>query len=43
LEKAISGCDLIFWIPDVIVVGGGVGNIDELYTKGYAWIREIHF
>ena len=20
--------------PDVIVIGGGVGNIDELYTKG---------
>ena len=29
--------------PDVIVVGGGVGNIDELYTKGYAWIEKYIF
>jgi predicted NBD/HSP70 family sugar kinase len=29
--------------PDVIVVGGGVGNIDELYTKGYAWIEKHIF
>jgi len=29
--------------PDVIVIGGGVGNIDELYTKGYAWIEKYIF
>lgn len=29
--------------PDVIVVGGGVGNIDEVYTKGVESIREFIF
>ena len=29
--------------PDVIVVGGGVGNIDEVYTRGYDKIREFIF
>ena len=29
--------------PDVIVIGGGVGNIDELYTKGYEWIGKYIF
>jgi len=29
--------------PDVIIIGGGVGNIDELYTKGYAWIEKYIF
>lgn len=29
--------------PDVIVVGGGVGNIDELYTKGVDSLRKYIF
>jgi len=29
--------------PDVIVVGGGVGNIDEIYTKGYDWLKYFIF
>lgn len=29
--------------PDVIVVGGGVGNIDEVYTRGVDSIREFIF
>lgn len=29
--------------PDVIVIGGGVGNIDELYTKGYDWLKKYIF
>jgi predicted NBD/HSP70 family sugar kinase len=29
--------------PDVIVVGGGVGNIDEIYTKGYEWLKYFIF
>jgi fructokinase len=29
--------------PDVIVVGGGVGNIDEIYTKGYEWLKYYIF
>src|SRR5262249_11772109 len=29
--------------PDLIVIGGGVGNIDGLYTKGYAWIEKDIF
>ena len=29
--------------PDVIVVGGGVGNIDEVYTEGYDAIRKFIF
>jgi predicted NBD/HSP70 family sugar kinase len=29
--------------PDVIIIGGGVGNIDELYAKGYAWIEKYIF
>ncbi len=29
--------------PDVIVVGGGVGNIDEVYTKGYEWLKYFIF
>ncbi len=29
--------------PDVIVVGGGVGNIDLLYTEGYNRIRKYIF
>lgn len=29
--------------PDVIVIGGGVGNIDELYTKGAKAIGEFIF
>lgn len=29
--------------PDVIVVGGGVGNINEIYTKGYEWLKYYIF
>lgn len=29
--------------PDVIVIGGGVGNIDELYTIGYERIKKYIF
>ena len=29
--------------PDVIVVGGGVGNIDLLYEKGERSLREFIF
>ncbi|MBS1979393.1 MAG: ROK family protein [Bacteroidetes bacterium] len=29
--------------PDVIVIGGGVGNIDEIYTEGVAEIRKHIF
>lgn len=29
--------------PDVIVVGGGVGNIDVIYTKGYEWLKYFIF
>lgn len=29
--------------PDVIVVGGGVGNIDLLYTEGYECIKKYIF
>jgi predicted NBD/HSP70 family sugar kinase len=29
--------------PDVIVVGGGVGNIDSLYTEGVAALRKYIF
>jgi predicted NBD/HSP70 family sugar kinase len=29
--------------PDVIVLGGGVGNIDELYTLGYEAIKKYVF
>jgi fructokinase len=29
--------------PDVIVIGGGVGTIDELYTDGVAEIRQRVF
>jgi len=28
--------------PDVIVVGGGVGNIDLLYSEGYACIKNTY-
>jgi fructokinase len=29
--------------PDIIVIGGGVGNIDELYTQGYERIKKYIF
>jgi predicted NBD/HSP70 family sugar kinase len=29
--------------PDVIVVGGGVGNIDEIYTDGVESIKKFIF
>jgi fructokinase len=29
--------------PDVIVIGGGVGNIDALYTEGYERIKKYIF
>jgi len=29
--------------PDVIVIGGGVGNIDELYTEGVESVRKYTF
>lgn len=29
--------------PDVIVIGGGVGNIDELYAKGQSYINKYIF
>lgn len=29
--------------PDVIVIGGGVGNIDSLYTEGYERIKKYIF
>jgi len=29
--------------PDVIVVGGGVGNIDIIYTEGYDWLKYFIF
>ena len=29
--------------PDVIVIGGGVGNIDEIYTEGVASIQKFIF
>lgn len=29
--------------PDVIVVGGGVGNIDVIYDRGYEWLKYFIF
>ena len=29
--------------PDVIVIGGGVGNIDVLYDRGIASLKEFIF
>jgi fructokinase len=29
--------------PDAIVIGGGVGNIDELYTKGVEEVKKLVF
>lgn len=29
--------------PDVIVIGGGVGNIDAIYTEGLASLRDFIF
>ena len=29
--------------PDVIVIGGGVGNIDEIYTDGVESLRKYVF
>src|SRR5205085_4134181 len=29
--------------PDLIVIGGGVGNIDVLYTEGYERIKKYVF
>lgn len=29
--------------PDVIVIGGGVGNIDDIYTEGVASVRKYVF
>jgi len=29
--------------PDVIVIGGGVGNIDEVYTEGVKFLKEFIF
>ncbi len=29
--------------PDVIVIGGGVGNIDEIYTKGVESVKKFVF
>jgi predicted NBD/HSP70 family sugar kinase len=29
--------------PDVIIVGGGVGNIDEIYSEGYKAISKYIF
>ena len=29
--------------PDVIVIGGGVGNIDEIYTEGVASVKNFVF
>ena len=29
--------------PDVIVVGGGVGNIDVIYSEGYNWLKHFIF
>jgi fructokinase len=29
--------------PDVIVIGGGVGNIDAVYTEGLKWLKEFIF
>jgi predicted NBD/HSP70 family sugar kinase len=40
--KAIS-CIINVVDPDVIVIGGGVGNIDELYTEGVAAAKKYVF
>jgi predicted NBD/HSP70 family sugar kinase len=40
--KAVSGV-INLLDPDAIVIGGGVGNIAELYAKGYAWIEKYIF
>jgi predicted NBD/HSP70 family sugar kinase len=40
--KAIS-CIINIVDPDVIVIGGGVGNIDELYTKGVESAKKFIF
>ena len=29
--------------PDIIVVGGGVGNIDEIYTEGVKIAETFYF
>lgn len=29
--------------PDIVVLGGGVSNIDELYTKGIEQVEKYHF
>jgi predicted NBD/HSP70 family sugar kinase len=40
--KAVS-CLTNILDPDVIVVGGGVGNIDSIYTDGVAALRKYIF
>jgi fructokinase len=29
--------------PDVIVIGGGVGNIDDVYVEGRKWLTKFIF
>ena len=40
--KAIS-CIINVVDPDVIVIGGGLGNIDELYTEGVNAAKQYVF
>ena len=51
LSKATGGCIFGKAVsvvtnlldPDVIVVGGGVGNIDVIYTEGLKSLKEFIF
>ena len=40
LKAADLGVVVNILDPDVIVLGGGVGNIDELYTRGVAEVEK---
>ncbi len=40
--RAISNL-LTILDPDIVVIGGGVSNVNELYTKGIKEVEEYHF
>lgn len=40
--RAVGGI-ISFFDPDVIVLGGGLSNIDDLYTKGIEYVKKYAF
>lgn len=40
--RAVGGI-ISFFDPDVIVLGGGLSNIEDLYTKGMSYIKKYAF